>query len=76
MLTRIHVNRFNLMRNTRYGENLPVFTAKNYKGNHKGDKVEIGGPSTLVYRRDRPFRGARAFIETTSAVFVDDKRVA
>jgi len=46
---------------------------KTYKGNVYGyEKVEIQGPSELVYRPENPLScGAVAWIETQSPVIVD-----
>jgi hypothetical protein len=70
MLTRIHVNQHNIKSNQK-GDNLPVFTVKDYKQNRKGNRVLIHGPSKLVYKPDSPLNcGARAWIETYSKVDV------
>lgn len=70
MITRIHVNRQNIQRNKK-GENLPVFTAKDYKNNRKGNKVYILGASKLVYSPKKPLKsGAIAWIETFAPVMV------
>lgn len=70
MITRIHVNRQNVQRNKK-GEKLPVFTAKDYISNRKGNEVVIMGPSKLIYSPDKPLKsGAIAWIETQSDVLV------
>lgn len=72
MKTRIHVNSHNLKRNKLFkNTNRPVFTVKTYKSNHTGNKVEVGGPSMLVYKPEAPMKGgAVAWIETDSPVWV------
>lgn len=47
--TFIHVNGHNLRMNKRDHGNRPVFTAKDYKHNRKGNFVKIHGPSELEY---------------------------
>jgi hypothetical protein len=70
MKTVIHVNRQNLARN-RKGESLPVFTAKDYKQNRRGTRVEVLGPSTFVYSPEKPLKcGAIAWVETDAEVRV------
>jgi hypothetical protein len=70
MKTRIHVNRHNIARNKK-GGNAPVFSAKDYRQNRKGNRVQINGPAVLVYRPEHPLPcGAVAWIETDSEVEV------
>lgn len=79
MRTRIHVNGQNLRANAKrisgkhpQGKRNAVFTAKNYKANRCGTRVEIDGPSQLVYHPEAPFRHAVAWIETKAPVRVYD----
>ncbi len=75
MIKRIHVNRHHIAANKK-GANKPPFTVKTSKANHKGFKVRIEGPSTLIYRPERPLScGAVAWVETRSSVFIDDQPV-
>ena len=68
MKTRIHVNQHNIRANFK-GADLPVLTVKTYKENRKCNKVEIDGPSTIVYSPDKPLAcGAKVWIETDSTV--------
>lgn len=74
MLTRIHVNRHHIASNVKRGTNLPVFTAKNYKENRRGNRVEIKDKdgrvvATFVYGKPLPC-GARAYVETELDVVV------
>lgn len=72
MLKRIHVNQHAIKANARNGTNEPVLTVKTYKSNTYGHRVEIDGPSTLVYSPCNPLAcGARVWIETDSVVRVD-----
>ena len=74
MKTRIHVNQHNIRWNAKRGRQKarPVFTVKDYKQNRKANRVEIHGPSRLVYSPDKPLScGAKAWIETDAEVEVD-----
>ena len=69
MKVQLHVNRQNIARNKK-GEDLPVFTAKTYKENRKGNAVEIRCKSTGavllrgVYRPQQPLNcGAVLWME-------------
>ncbi len=69
MKTLIHVNQHVIKSNRKTGARDPVLTVKNYKANTKCNTVEIHGPSTVVYRPDKPLAcGARVWIETTAKV--------
>lgn len=71
MKTRIHVNGQNLRANKKDGGNRPVFTAKDYKRNRKGNHVLILGPSSLEFSLDKRMKsGAVAWIETYDRVKV------
>ena len=68
MKTRIHVNQHNIRANNK-GADLPVLTVKTYKSNIKCNRVDIQGPSTLVYSPDKPLAcGAKVWIETEAEV--------
>ena len=70
MKTRVHVNRQNIAINKR-GGNKPVFSAKDYRRNRKGNLVKIHGPAVLVYRPEHPLPcGAVAWLETEAEVDV------
>ena len=69
MKTRIHVNQHNIRSNAKNGTDLPVLTVKTYKSNTKCNRVQIDGPSELVYSPECPLAcGAKVWIETTSEV--------
>jgi len=75
MKTRIHVNQHNIRANAKgaailnKGADLPVLTVKTYKENIKCNRVEVNGPSTIIYSPDRPLScGAKVWIETESEV--------
>ena len=60
MLTRIHVNQHIIKRNRKTGRNDPVLTIKTSKSNTYAHEVEILGPSSVIYRPDKPLPcGAR-----------------
>jgi hypothetical protein len=73
MKTRIHVNQHAIRHNTKCGaEDLPVLTVKTYKENRKCNRVEVRGPSTVVYSPDKPLScGAKVWIETEAEVICD-----
>ena len=65
MKKRIPVNQHQVKANAKDDGRRPVFTFKSYNRNRKGNRVEIHGPSRLVYQPDKPLGcGARAWIET------------
>lgn len=72
MITRIHVNGANLRANKKDGGHRPVFTAKDYRRNRKGNNVWIDGPSSLVYlpTGKKLKSGAVAYIITRAPVEV------
>lgn len=69
MMKRIHVNQHHIRANAKDGGDRPVLTVKTYRTNVTCNEVEIDGPSTLVYRPDKPLScGARVWIETRAEV--------
>jgi hypothetical protein len=69
MLKRIHVNQHAIRRNRVAGSNEPPLTIKTYHSNTKARRVEILGPSEVVYSPDKPLPcGARVWIETKAPV--------
>jgi hypothetical protein len=75
MKTRIHVNQHNIKANAK-GANLPVLTAKTYKGNQKGNQAIIVDSvgrqvAKVVYHPYNPLScGAKCWIETNHKVIV------
>lgn len=75
IIKRIHVNMHNIRHNLKKGEDLPVITVKNSKGNFYGHGVDIKDTNddvvaSIVYS-DKPLScGARVWIETTCKVEV------
>ena len=69
MKIRIHVNMHKINFNKRHATNNPVITVKTSYSNRYAHKVEILGPSTVIYRPEKPLScGARVWIETDSEV--------
>ena len=69
MKTIVHVNHHIVKKNTKTGSREPVLTVKTYKSNDYAHEVEIEGPSTIIYRPDKPLScGARVWIETEGKV--------
>jgi hypothetical protein len=67
--TIIHVNQHAVRRNIKAEVKEPVLTVKTYKTNTYAHKVDIKGPSRLVYSPDKPLScGARVWLETESEV--------
>jgi hypothetical protein len=66
IIKRIHVNQFDI----RKGEPTPL-RVKVSGFNYVCHQIEIRGPSTVVYRPDKPMScGAKVWIETTAEVLV------
>lgn len=72
LLKRIHVNQHNIKHNAKNPDDLrPVFTCKTSSNNYKAHRVDVQGPSTLVYSPDKPLAcGAKVWIETVATVYV------
>ena len=69
MKTVIHDNQHVIKANRKTGARDAVLTVKTYKSNRKCNAVKILGPSTVVYRPDKPLDcGAACWIETESEV--------
>ena len=71
-LKRIHINRQTIARNKKKGENEPIIGVEE-SGVPKvyGHHVYIDGPSTIMYRKDKPLKcGATVWIETRAPVAV------
>lgn len=76
MKTRIHVNQHNIRANAK-GADLPVLTVKTYKENIKCNRVEVDGPSMIIYSPDKPLScGAKVWIETESDVLTYEHNIA
>jgi len=71
--TKIHVNQHVIKKNSKTGERNPVLTVKSGSSNIYAHRVEILGPSFVVYSPDKPLScGAKVWIETESEVVIID----
>ena len=69
MKKRIHINQHVIRANKKNGTNDPAITVKTSKQNIYAHRVEIDGPSSVVYSPDKPLScGARVWVETDAAV--------
>lgn len=72
MKTIIHVNQHVIRANNKTGADDPVLTVKTYKSNIYAHKVQINGPSKVVYSPDKPLScGAKVWIETEAEVLTN-----
>ena len=72
MKKRIHINQHVIRANKKNGTTDPVITIKTNKQNVYADRVEIRGPSNVVYSPNKPLScGARVWIETEVPVFCE-----
>ena len=55
MKKRIHINQHVIRANKKNGTNDPAITVKTYDRNIYAERVEIDGPSSVVYSPDKPF---------------------
>jgi len=69
MLKRIHINQHHIRANRKDGGDRPVITVKTYRSNDYGHRVEINGPSQVVYSPEKPLScGATVWVETRADV--------
>lgn len=77
MKSKIHVNQHNIRSNKQHGTDLPVITIKQGRKNIYCNKVEILGPSKIIYSgsgcdvKSLLSCGARVIIETESELLID-----
>ncbi|MGD1919507.1 MAG: DNA-binding protein [Pleurocapsa sp.] len=62
--TKIHVNAPRIRQNQKRQESEPVITVKKGGTNQYAHEVEILGGCRIIYSPDKPFAGARVWIET------------
>lgn len=73
MKKRIHINQHKIRSNKKNNTKEPVITVKTSKSNNYAHKVEIQGPSKVIYSPDKPLScGARVWIETDEKVVLDN----
>ena len=71
-IKRIHVDRHVIAANAKHGRNDAPITVQTSRGPHKAYQVKIAGPSTFVYRPEKPLScGAKLWIETHAEVSLD-----
>lgn len=69
MIKRIHVNQHKIKANKKHNLNDPVLTIKTSKSNTYCHEVRIKGPSSVVYKPDKPLScGAKVWVETESDI--------
>ena len=69
MKKRIHINMHKIRFNKKHGTNDPVITVKTSRSYRYAHGVDILGPSTVIYRPNKPLScGARVWIETEGEV--------
>ena len=74
MKTIIHINRNIIQQNEKRNTRLPVCRVDMNGKTWYGSKVDILGPSSMVYRPDKPRAcGAKLWIETEAEVVIHDK---
>ena len=72
--TIIHINKNIIQQNIKRGTKLPVCRVELKGKTWYGSKVDILGPSEMIYSPDKPRKcGARLWIETDSEVFIHNK---
>ena len=72
--TIIHINKNLMAKNGKNGMSLPVCRVEIGRSVWYGSRVDILGPSSMVYRPDKPRScGARLWLETDSEVIIHDK---
>jgi len=71
-VTRIVVNRHVLDKNRRHGTDLPIFSVRAASRARYGYSVNVGGPSTLVFRPTTPLDcGATVWAEVARSVHIE-----
>ena len=72
--TIIHINKNIIQQNIKRGTKLPVCRVELKGKTWYGSKVDILGPSEMIYSPDKPRKcGARLWIETDSEVVIHNK---
>ena len=70
----IHINKNIIQRNAKNGTRLPVCRIEMDGATWYGSKIEILGPSEMIYSPDKPRPcGAKLWIETEAEVFIHNK---
>ena len=70
----IHINKNLKQSNDKHGRTLPVCRVEVDGKTWYGSKVDILGPSSMIYSPDEPRKcGAKLWIETNAEVVIHDK---
>lgn len=70
-IKRLHVDQAVIRANRKHGRTDPPITVQTSRGPIKCAVVHVNGPSTFIYRPDKPLAcGARLWIETTAEIEV------
>jgi hypothetical protein len=68
-IKRLHVDKRIIAQNLKRGEDAAPITIQTSRGSFKCHEAQIHGPSTFVYRKDKPLKcGARLWVETQARV--------
>ena len=74
-MTRIHINRHIIRANAKGADPQPPITVATGKKIQRAYAVEIDGPSTLIYRPEKPLScGATTWIETRAPVRITTEK--
>ena len=74
MKTIIHINKNLKQSNDKHGRSNPVCRVEVGGETLYGSRVDILGPSSMIYRPDKPRKGgAKLWIETDAEVIIHDK---
>lgn len=70
----IHINRNILQQNEKNHTSFPVCRVETNGKTYYGSRVDIKGPSSMVYSPDKPRKcGAKLWIETDSDIYIHDR---
>ena len=76
MRKRIVVNRHKVRANKKNGTRIPPIMVHTYIGKRYGSRVDIRGPSHVIYNPDKPLEcGATCWIETYAQLVLDGKEL-
>jgi|TARA_A100000172_G_C3035586_1_gene108382 hypothetical protein len=74
MKTIIHINKNLKQSNDKHGKSFPVCRVETEGKTWYGTKVDILGPSSMIYSPDKPRKcGAKLWIETDDKVVIHNK---
>lgn len=68
-IKRLHVDRRVIASDRKNGTHEPALTIQTSKGSIKATRLTVHGPSSFIYRPDKPLScGARAWLETRAEI--------